>query len=146
MSKCVPLPGDACVGVHRCCSAGKPHAIKEENYLLFGVVEEKALKTPSCTISFDFWTIRRHVLYDRDTNAAVVLQSAWRAYGERRRRLTERAQRAVSRASIVVKLAHAPAAAAAAAEAAAETPPASSEPATPSLLHMSPRDAGIDLG
>lgn len=100
--------------------------------MLFGVVEEKALKTPSCTISFDFWTIRQHVLYDRDTNAAVVLQSVWKAHTERRRRLAERAQRAVSRASLVVKLAQAPVAVAAAAAAA------------PALLHMTPREAGVE--
>jgi hypothetical protein len=65
---------------------GKPHIIKEENYLLFGVVEEKAQKSESCTITFDFWTIRRHVLYDRFTNAAVVLQSVVRAHLEQRRK------------------------------------------------------------
>ena len=64
--------------------AGEPHAIKEENYLLFGVVEEKAQKAGKPVISFDFWTIRRHVLFDRDTNAAVVLQSTWRGAKERR--------------------------------------------------------------
>jgi hypothetical protein len=70
--------------------AGLPHAIKEENYLLFGVVEEKALKTDSMSITFDFWTIRRNVLYDRFTNAAVVLQCTWRAFAEKKWQQVER--------------------------------------------------------
>lgn len=66
--------------------AGKPHIIKEENYLLFGVVEEKAMKTASKKITFDFWSVRQNVLQDRRFNAALVLQQVWRARRERRRR------------------------------------------------------------
>jgi hypothetical protein len=66
--------------------AGKPHIIKEENFLLFGVVEEKALKNKSKVITFDFWSVRRNVLQDRRFNAAVVLQSVWRGFKERKRR------------------------------------------------------------
>ena len=66
--------------------------IKEENYHLFGVVEEKALKADTPVITFDFWTIRSHVLYDRDTNAAVVLQKVWRDAAERRRTSEARAK------------------------------------------------------
>lgn len=69
-----------------CRCAGKPHIIKEENYLLFGVVEEKALKTASKKITFDFWSVRQNVLQDRRFNAALVLQTLWRAVRERRRR------------------------------------------------------------
>lgn len=74
-----------------------PHAIKEENYLLFGVVEEKALKTASVCISFDFWTIRRNVLHNRFENAAVVLQCTWRAFAEKKRRQAERPLRVARR-------------------------------------------------
>jgi hypothetical protein len=85
--------------------AGSPHPIKEENYHLFGVVEEKALKTTSAVISFDFWTIRRHVLYDQRTNAAVVLQSTWRAAALRRCAAAARASATLRRVQKALALA-----------------------------------------
>ena len=69
--------------------------------MLYGVVEEKALKATPAIITFDFWTIRSHVLYDRDTNAAVVLQTAWRGVLERRRAEAARASRVSKRFSKV---------------------------------------------
>lgn len=66
--------------------AGKPHVIKEENFLLYGVVEEKAFKAKSQIITFDFWSVRRNVLQDRTFNAALILQNCWRAYRDRKRR------------------------------------------------------------
>lgn len=72
-----------CMSMH----AGKPHIIKEENFLLFGVVEEKAFKAKSQVITFDLWSIRRNVLQDRTFNAALILQQGWRAHRDRKRRL-----------------------------------------------------------
>lgn len=77
--------------------AGKPHIIKEENFLLFGVVEEKALKTASKRITFDFWSARQNVLQDRRFNAALLLQQAWRALRERRRRRSSARARSAAR-------------------------------------------------
>jgi hypothetical protein len=79
--------------------AGKPHQIKEENYLLFGLVEEKAMKAASSVITFDFWSLRRNVLHNQRMNAACVLQSLWRAYHERRRRASARALRSAQRSA-----------------------------------------------
>lgn len=74
------------------CYAGKPHIIKEENFLLFGVVEEKAFKAKSQIITFDFWSVRRNVLQDHEYNAAVVLQNTWRTHIERKRRNLRRSR------------------------------------------------------
>jgi hypothetical protein len=38
--------------------AGSPHANQKKNHLLLSVVEEKALKTASVSITFDFWSMR----------------------------------------------------------------------------------------
>ena len=76
-------------------SVGKPHPIKEENYLLFGVVEEKALASYSLSsvISFDYWTIRKDVTHDRRTGAACTLQHVWRTFAEKRRKSIKREAR-----------------------------------------------------
>lgn len=54
--------------------------------MLYGVVEEKAFKAKSQIITFDFWSVRRNVLQDRNFNAALVLQNCWRAHRDRLRR------------------------------------------------------------
>ena len=76
-------------------SVGKPHPIKEENYLLFGVVEEKALASysSSSVVSFDYWTIRKDVTHDRRTGAACTLQHIWRTFAEKRRKSIKREAR-----------------------------------------------------
>ena len=42
----------SCSNCCACTPAGAPHVIKEENYMLYGVVEEKALKGTAAVVAF----------------------------------------------------------------------------------------------
>lgn len=79
--------------------AGKSHPIKEENYLLYGVVEEKAMKAETAKIEFEYWSMRKNIMHDLRTNAATALRNVWKAYYARKLAAEKRALKARNRAA-----------------------------------------------
>lgn len=70
------------------------------------------MKAKSKVITFDFWSVRRNVLQDREFNAALILQQTWNAYKERRRRFMRLSRSSIRQSQAASKFVTAPSAAA----------------------------------